>query len=218
MHGGETRALFVGPHHHFQRCFGFDVQVIEGAQHLQPGEHAKAAVELATGGLGIDVATGHYRRQVRIAPRATGENIAHRIDADGTARRLGPLHEQVAGLAVEVGQGQSAHPALDRGTELGQVHERLPQAIAVDVLMGGLQNVDGCVHGDLHFSRHVFGVLEAAIASKLAPTGDLHPPKSSVGASLLAMRPSFTPLFWQRTGLLAYCTTRNKSPRPAPSR
>ena len=59
------------------------------------------------------------------------------------------LHENVPGLAVEVGQGQATDAALDRGAELGQFHERLPQAVAVDVLMGGLQNVYGSVHDDL---------------------------------------------------------------------
>ncbi|MGO4610425.1 hypothetical protein AB4142_29270, partial [Variovorax sp. 2RAF20] len=29
------------------------------------------------------------------------------------------------------------------------VHERLPQTVAIDVLMGGLQNVYSSVHGDL---------------------------------------------------------------------
>ncbi|MBA1381099.1 hypothetical protein FHK92_25470 [Pseudomonas brassicacearum subsp. neoaurantiaca] len=35
-----------------------------------------------------------------------------------------------------------------------------------------MQDVGGCVHGDLHFLQAFLGVFETAIASKLAPTLD----------------------------------------------
>eukprot|EP01132_Coremiostelium_polycephalum_P017658 gene17657-biopygen9358 len=95
------------------------------------------------------MAAGHHRRQLGIAPGPAGEDIADAIDGHGTARFLAPLHKQVAGLAVEVGQGQAADAALGGGAELGEFHQGQPQTIAVDVLMGGLQNVYGSVHGDL---------------------------------------------------------------------
>lgn len=95
------------------------------------------------------MAAGHHRRQLRVAPGAAGEDVADAVHADRAPGLLAPGDEQVTGLAVEVGQGQAADPALDRGAEPGQLHERLPQAVAVDVLMAGLQNVDGSVHGDL---------------------------------------------------------------------
>ena len=95
------------------------------------------------------MAAGHHRWQVRVAAGAAGEDVADGVDADGATGLLAPVDENVPGLAVEVGQGQATDAALDRGAELGQVHERLPQAVAVDVLMGGLQNVYGSVHDDL---------------------------------------------------------------------
>ncbi|TNF80147.1 hypothetical protein FGE05_22195 [Pseudomonas sp. ICMP22404] len=77
-----------------------------------------------------------------------------------------------------------------------------------------MQDVDGGVHGDLLFQAF-FAVFEAAIASRLAPTGECI---AHVGASLLAIGPSSTRRTWRRMGSHANCTTRNKSPRPAPSR
>ncbi|MNF89318.1 hypothetical protein D3C84_718360 [compost metagenome] len=148
--GGKARALLVGPDHHFQRRLGLDLEVVERAHHFQARQHAEAAVELAAGGLGVDVAAGHHRRQLRVAPSAPGKDIAHPIDADAAPGLLGPLHEQIAGLSVEVGQRQPADPALDRSAEAGQVHQRRPQAVTVDVPLGGLQNLVCCAHVVLH--------------------------------------------------------------------
>ncbi|MNJ39689.1 hypothetical protein D3C77_345670 [compost metagenome] len=146
---GKARAFLVGPDHHLQRRLGFDLQVIEGAHDFQPGQHPKAAIELAAGGLGVDMAAGHHRRQLRVAARTAGENVTDAVDGHRTTGLLGPFDEQVAGLAIKVGQRQAAHPAFDRGAEPGQVHQRLPQAFAVDMPMGRLQNVLCCLHAVL---------------------------------------------------------------------
>ncbi|MNJ33030.1 hypothetical protein D3C77_277090 [compost metagenome] len=90
--------------------------------------------------------TGHHRRQLRVASRTAGEDVANAVNGDGTTGLLGPFDEQVAGLAIKVGQRQAAHPAFDRGAEPGQVHQRLPQAFAVDMPLGRLQNVLSCLH------------------------------------------------------------------------
>ncbi|MNN10820.1 hypothetical protein D3C81_1237550 [compost metagenome] len=168
--GGKPRAFLVGPHHHFQRRFGVHAQVVEGADHLQPGHHPVAAIELAAGGLGIDMAAGHHRWQLGVAPRATGENIADCIDTDGATGRLAPRDKQVAGLAVEVGQRQPADPAFGRGAEAGKVHQRLPQARAVDVAGGSLQDIFDCSHG---FSPQAFLLFIKASSGKPAPTLNL---------------------------------------------
>ena len=144
---GEARAFLVGPHHHLQRRFGFHAEIIEGADHLQPGHHAEAAVELAAGGLGVDMAAGHHWRQLGVAPGAAGEDVADRVDAHRATGCFAPLHEQVAGLAIKIGQRQAAYAALGRGAEAGQIHQRLPQAVAVDVALAGLQDFLG---GDGH--------------------------------------------------------------------
>ncbi len=95
------------------------------------------------------MAAGHHRWQVGIASRAAREDVADAVDGHAATRRLTPLHKKIASLAVKVSEGQAAYAALGRCAELGQVHQGLPQAVAVDVLMGGLQNVQGSVHGDL---------------------------------------------------------------------
>ncbi|MNX90098.1 hypothetical protein D3C86_1221330 [compost metagenome] len=225
---GESRSFFVGPHHHFQRCFGFDVQVVERAQHFDASEHAETAVKLAAGGLGVDVAAGHDRWQVRIAARTAGENVAHGVDADGASGLLTPVDEDVPRLTVEIGQGQATDASLDRGAELGQLHERLPQAIAVDVLMGGLQNVYGRVHDDLLrlFLWISSGNSVVFLRSPSLRCGDptsplpqvLWTPETPVGAGLPAMRPDLTPQISQQSDWAASRTTRNKSPHPAPTR
>ncbi|MNO56118.1 hypothetical protein D3C76_466260 [compost metagenome] len=146
----EARAFLVGPYHHFQRGFGGQVQVVQGAQHLEAGHDPVAAVELATGGLGVYVAAGHHWRQGWVAPGAAGEDVADGVDADRAAGIFAPAHEQVAGLAVEVGQGQAAYATLGGGAEPGQVHQRLPEAIAVDqraLAEQVLRGIDAGVHG-----------------------------------------------------------------------
>ena len=120
---GKARAFFVGPHHHFNWRLGLDVEVIEGTQHFDPGQHAETAIKLAARRLSVDVAAGHHWRQVRIKPRSTGKDIAHGIDADGATGVFAPAYKDVPGLTVEVGQGQAAHAAFDRGAQLGQFHQ-----------------------------------------------------------------------------------------------
>ena len=95
------------------------------------------------------MAAGHHWRQVGVAAGATRKDIADAVDCHGATSRFAPLHEEIASLAVEVGEGQATHTALGGGAKFGQVHQRLPQAVAVDVLMGRLQNVEGSVHGGL---------------------------------------------------------------------
>ena len=114
-------------------------------QHLYTSQYAEAAVELAAGGLGVDMAAGHHRRQGGVAPWAAGEDIADAIDRHGAAGLLAPAHEQVAGLAVEVGQGQAADPAFDGGPELRQLRARLETArLEVEKARAGhLPTLDG---------------------------------------------------------------------------
>ena len=143
----KPRAFFVGPHHHFQRCPGLDVEVVECAQYFDASQHPVATVEFAAGGLGVDMAAGHHRRQVGIEPRTAGENIAHRVDADRAARFFTPAYKDVPGLTVEVGQGQATHAAFDCGTQLRQFHQRGPKAFSIDGLRALLLKVLYSVHG-----------------------------------------------------------------------
>ena len=57
--GGEAGAFLVGPVHHFERAAGGDAGFGDAAHGLQRAEHAKGAVELAAGGLGVEMAAEH---------------------------------------------------------------------------------------------------------------------------------------------------------------
>jgi hypothetical protein len=81
---------------------------------------------------------GHHRRLGGIAALAAGEDVAHLIDLDGAARRLGPAHEEIAALAVEIGECDSADAALLRAADLGQLHQARPQAVGVDLQVGAV--------------------------------------------------------------------------------
>jgi hypothetical protein len=111
-HRHKARAFFVGPEGHLDRRFGLDAVVVQRAHHLQAGQHAVVAVELAAGGLGVDVAAGHDGWQAVVAPGAAHEAVADFVDGDGHAGILSPLQDEVAALFVQVGQGQSAHTTL----------------------------------------------------------------------------------------------------------
>ncbi|MNH32360.1 hypothetical protein D3C79_927970 [compost metagenome] len=116
------------------------------------------------------MAAGHHRRQLGVTARAAGEYVADGVDADRATGRLAPLHEQIAGLAVEVGQGQAADTALGSGAEPGQVHQRLPQAGAVDVTGVGLQDLFDGGHGLLlQASYCLYGPLRG-LKARVWPT------------------------------------------------
>jgi len=144
-HRHKTRAFFVGPKSHFNGRFGFDAMVVEASHHFQTSQHAVIAIELAAGGLGVDVAAGHDGRQIGVAPRAAHEHIANLVHRHRHARFAAPLGDQVAPLAVQVAQGQAAHPAFGGGANLGQRHQGVPQSLVIDAQIG--QGMWGQFHG-----------------------------------------------------------------------
>ncbi|MCY1515290.1 hypothetical protein D9M68_498710 [compost metagenome] len=131
-HGHEARAFLVGPHHHFQRRLGNDAALLQRAQDLDAGEHAVVAVELAPGGLGIDMAAGHDGGQIVAQARPAHEDIADGVHAHAAAQLAGPAADQIAPLPVQVGQRQPAHAALVGAADAGQFHQGRPQAVPVD--------------------------------------------------------------------------------------
>ena len=134
----EAAALLVGPHRDLDRRLGDVARIVQHAQHLQPRHHAIGAVELAAGRLGVEMRAGHHRRLGRIAALAAGEDVAELVDLDGAARRLGPAHEEIAALAVEIGERDAADAALLRAADLGQLHQARPQAVGVDLQVGAV--------------------------------------------------------------------------------
>ncbi|CFP00311.1 Uncharacterised protein [Bordetella pertussis] len=135
--GHEARAFLVGPDRQFQRRLGAHVVVLQRAHDLQSGQDAEASVELAAGGLGVDVAAGGHAGQFRTRAGPAAEDVADLVDGDFQARFAHPAHQQVAALAVQFGQRQAAIAALGRGADFRQLHERVPQALAVDRKCGG---------------------------------------------------------------------------------
>ena len=106
--------------------------VIQGAHHFDARQYAVVAIELAAGGLGIDMAARDDRRQGVVAAGAAHKAVADLVDDNRHAGFFGPGDHQITALFVEVGQGQTAHTTLGRGADLGQFHQRGPQAVAVD--------------------------------------------------------------------------------------
>ncbi|MNN46003.1 hypothetical protein D3C81_1603610 [compost metagenome] len=131
-HRREAGAFLVGPERHFQRRARLDAEVVERAHDLQPRQHAEVAVELAARGLGVDMAARGHGARGRGRARAARKDIADLVHAHVQPRLAAPLHHQVAPLAVFFGQRDAAHAALGGGADRAQIHERLPQARAID--------------------------------------------------------------------------------------
>ena len=149
----EAAALLVGPVHQLERRLGDDAEVVQRVHHLEPGEHAQRAVELAAGGLAVEMAAEQHRQALRIAAGAAGEHVADRIHPDGQPRRLALGAEPVAAAPVHLGQRQPPHAALRRGADLRHAHQAVPQPLAVDALVG-LGGHAGCpCVGAAHLAR-----------------------------------------------------------------
>jgi hypothetical protein len=141
-HGHEARALLVGPEDDLEGRLGLDAVVVEGAHHLQAREHAVVAVKLAARGLRVDVAAARDGRKGRVAPRAAHEDVANLVDGDRQARGLRPAYDEVAPLAVEVGEGQTTDAALRGRADARELHQGGPETVAVDA-EGGVLGVHG---------------------------------------------------------------------------
>ena len=129
----EAAPLLVGPGGDFHRRVGLDPEIVEGADRLEPGEHAIGAVELAAGRLRIEMAAGHHWRQRVVSPGPPGKNVADPVHAHRAAGVLAPAHEQGAPGAVEDRSARAGTPRLSlRRADLGQLHQRRPQPVAVD--------------------------------------------------------------------------------------
>jgi hypothetical protein len=68
---------------------------------------------------------------------AGGEDVAHLVDADAATGVFAPFHEQVARLPIEIGQRQPFHTALLGGADLRELHQAVPQPVAVDADVRG---------------------------------------------------------------------------------
>ena len=79
------------------------------------------------------MASGHDWRTVRAAAGPAREDVPDLVDGDGASRVPAPSHEEVASLAVEIGQCETAHPALPGCANPGELHQARPQTVAIDL-------------------------------------------------------------------------------------
>ncbi len=133
--GREAGALLVGEDADGDRAAGADVVLDQRLEHLQAGEHAEVAVEASAGGDGVDVRAGHHRRRRRVRARPGGDDVADVVDGDGQAEVVHPADDEVAAVAVGVGEGQAGAPLLAVGPldrpDLAQFDQPPPQPLAV---------------------------------------------------------------------------------------
>ena len=108
----------------------------ERAHDLQTCQDAVGAVETAAVGLGVEMAANEHGRARGVGPGPLGEEIADAVARDRAARSLGPGGEQRLAVAVGVRERDSMRAAARRGAHLGEGHQALPEAIAVDARHG----------------------------------------------------------------------------------
>ena len=137
-HGlAEAGAFLVGPVDEFDGGFGFDAQLVQCAHDFQAGYDAEGAVELAAGGLAIEVAAEQDGGAGRVAAGAAGEHVAHLVGAEGEARMFAPGAEAVAAGAVDLGEGQAPDAAFGCSADFRHCHQGVPKPAAVDTLIAG---------------------------------------------------------------------------------
>ncbi len=130
--GGKARALFVGPVGDHNRVLGLDVEVIHRADNLKPAQNAQYPVVFAARRLGVQVRSHVNGQGVGVRALTACKHIADLIHAHGAACVLAPALEQMAALAVCVGQGLAVVATGDTGADLGHLHQAVPQAGPVD--------------------------------------------------------------------------------------
>ncbi len=129
----EAAAFLVGPVDQFDRGGGLDAALVQRAHDLEAGEDAERTVELAAGGLAVEVAADQHGAPGRIGAGAAGEHVADLVDADGEAGGFAVGAEAVAAEAVFGAEGEAADAAVAGVPEFGHFHQQGPQAGAVDL-------------------------------------------------------------------------------------
>ena len=82
----KPRSFLVGPVDDLDRREGLVARRMQGLQGLQRAQHAQRAVELAAGGLGVEVAAHGDRRNVAALPLPPREHDAHVVDGHRAAQ------------------------------------------------------------------------------------------------------------------------------------
>jgi len=131
-------------------------RILQRAQQLQARQHPDDAVELAARRLGIQMTADGDGWQAVIAPRATGEDIAHVVDGDRATGLFAGSDEPAAHLGVEFRERQPLDAALGRAADPGGVENSIPQPRGVDGKIGVgthteafVSSAEGCTRSGL---------------------------------------------------------------------
>ena len=115
---------------------------LQGAQHLEPGQHAKVAVKLAAGGLGVDMdcpwppACAGRPRALRDAQTGCQSHPSLRRATGLTSPRSMKL---VASHPVQFGQGKATHtPPLSVAPMVGEAHQTVPEPLRAGFAVRGM--------------------------------------------------------------------------------
>ena len=134
--GGEAGAFLVGPVDEHDGVAGADVEVVEGADDLEPAEHAEHPVVFAARRLGVEMAAHVDGKCSGISAFAAGEHVAYAVDTQRQAGLGAPAGEEVPAFAVGIRQGLAVVAAGDAGADPGHFHQAVPEAGAVDAQVG----------------------------------------------------------------------------------
>ena len=115
--------------------------VVQAAHHLQPGQHAEDAVELAAGRLRVEVRAERDRLAAHVAAGPQGELGAERVDRHREPRRRAGVPEPVAHVPILGRERQAVDAAGGRAAEGGGLHDGRPQPRAVGAQVVGLAQV-----------------------------------------------------------------------------
>ena len=129
-------AFLIGPVDQLDRRLGTVFHVVQGAQHFEPGQHAQHAVEFAAGRLGVEMRAHRDRQRLRVLALAPSEHRPDIVDRDRAAQRFALRAEPVPHLPVLLAQRQPPDPAPGRAADFGCVHQRVPEALRIDLQIG----------------------------------------------------------------------------------
>ena len=134
--GLEACTLLVGEEGNGDGPLGGHTSGSEGLHHLEPGEHAKVAVETATGAHRVDMRTRHHRAGIGVGTAPHGHHIANPIDTHRHTQVVHPTHHQITTQSIRVGERQAGRTPFTVGavhsTDGTEFVEAGAQALDVD--------------------------------------------------------------------------------------
>ena len=123
----EAGALLVGPVDEEERRLGLGAGLVQRAHHLEPGENAEHAVELAARGLRVEVTADGDGPARRVPSRPAQRHVAEAVGGERKPDLRAPAREQRPSLPVERGQRLAVAAALGRGADPRHFHQRVPE-------------------------------------------------------------------------------------------